>query len=337
MPVPSGAARCAVLAALLLEPGRVVVDTVPAPAVGVGEVRVAVGGVGLCGSDLALFHGNRPVPGYPWIMGHEAFGTIESVGAGVPEARMGERVVIEPNIPCRECPECRRGLTSGCRRRLSVGMNRQGALAELVTVPAHLAWPIQVATPADLVCVEPLAVVETALRRLPDPLPPEALVIGAGAQGLLMTLALQRRSVGVVVSDVNRDRVAFATARLGATALGIEDDRSFELIVDTAGVTAAMAQAVRLGEVGATILELGLDGQAIDLSAETLVRRQLVLRGSLTYDHPHDFRHAVGLVETNALTPGLVVREGWPLSEAQRAFEAAAGVPGKLWVRTRSA
>jgi alcohol dehydrogenase/L-iditol 2-dehydrogenase len=324
------------LAALLVEPGRIIVDEVAEPPVDPGDVRIAVGGVGLCGSDLAIFHGKWTAPRYPWVMGHEAFGVIEAVGEGVDRTRMGQVVVIEPNIACRDCAECARGRTSTCLGRQSLGMNRPGALAGKVVVPADLAWPADRRDPRDLVCVEPYTVSETALRRLPSALPADALVIGAGAQGLLMCLALQRRGITVHVVDVNADRIAFAVDQLGAMALAPDDHRTFELIVDTTGLSEAMTDAVRHSEIGATIIEIGLERQPLELAAETLVRRQLVLRGSLTYDHPADFRWSVGLVNAGEVSPGRVISDEHPFADSQRAFEASATAPGKTWIRLAS-
>ena len=171
------------LAALLVEPGRIVVDEVPEPEVGPDEVRLAVGGVGLCGSDMSVFRGHWSAPSYPWIMGHEAFGTIEAVGRDVDPGRLGEVVVVEPNIACGACPECQRGRSSACRQRRSTGMNRQGALAERLVIPAHLAWRVETRDPRDLACVEPFTVVETALRRLPGTCPPRLSSWAPGRRG----------------------------------------------------------------------------------------------------------------------------------------------------------
>jgi alcohol dehydrogenase/L-iditol 2-dehydrogenase len=188
-------------------------------------------------------------------------------------------------------------------------------------------------SPQDLVCVEPLTVVEAALRRLGADPPPETLIVGSGAQGLLMAVALRRRGVRVHVLDPNAERVAFAIERLEAHDAALDAEREFELVIDTAGVPESMALAVGRAAVGATIVELGLARRPLELTAETLVRRQLVLRGSLTYDHPHDFRAAVILVASGAVAPGRVVSDVHPLAEAQRAFESAPSAPGKTWIR----
>jgi alcohol dehydrogenase/L-iditol 2-dehydrogenase len=147
-----------------------------------------------------------------------------------------------------------------------------------------------------------------------------------------MTLSLQRRGVAVCVLDLNEARVAFLSAALGATAATDEDER-FAFIVDTTGLPEAMAEAIRRSEVGATILELGLERRPLELDAETLVRRQLCLRGSLTYDHPEDFRFTTALVNDGVVVPGRVVSHEVPLADAQRAFELGREAPGKTWVR----
>ena len=320
-------------ASLLVEPGRIEVDDVPTPTPGPDDVRIAVGGVGLCGSDLSVFRGTWDAPTYPWIMGHEAFGIIEAVGRAVPSTRLGELVVVEPNITCGRCASCRRGRTSACTQRQSVGMNRPGSIAELVVVPTQHAWGVPDGTPEDLVCVEPMTVVETALRRLRSPIPPSVLVIGVGAQGSLMCLALQRRGAEVVVSDIDPERTAFAVG-LGAVALDHRgSDRRFDLIVDTAGTPPAVELAFARAEVGATIVELSLEGRPFELTAQSLVRRQVTLQGSLTYDHPLDFAESVSRLADESSRAGRIVTDEFSLDEAQNAFERAPLAPGKTWIR----
>jgi alcohol dehydrogenase/L-iditol 2-dehydrogenase len=184
--------------------------------------------------------------------------------------------------------------------------------------------------PATLVCVEPFTVVETALRRLGRPLPGAALVVGAGAQGVLMCVALLRRGIRVHVVDVNLDRVQFA---IGLGAQPEAADERFDLVVDTVGSPESSATAVAHTAVGATLLVLGLDGRSLELSSQTLVRRQLEVRGSLTYDHPGDFSETIALLEQNASDVGRIVTNEYPLDQVQTAFDRGPSAPGKTWVR----
>jgi len=316
-------------AALLMAPGKVVVDEVPDPELGHGDVEIRVERVGLCGSDVSVFSGKWQAPAYPWIMGHEAFGVVTAVGEGVPADRVGEMVVVEPNIACMTCRPCLSGLTSACQNRVSVGMNRPGALAEKVVVPSEYAWPARDIAPVDLICVEPLTVVEAALRRLARPVPSDVLIVGAGPQGLLMLVTLLARGSRVHVLDVNEARLAFAGS-LGASTG--EPDTDFELVVDTVGSPEANQSAVGHSRPGATILVLGLDDRPLGLDSRTLVRRQLELRGSLTYDHPIDFRHTLDVLARGELKPGQVIAHEYALDDVQRAFTESPQAPGKTWI-----
>lgn len=323
-------------AALLLEPGKIEVHDVAEPDVGPGDVRIAVQGVGLCGSDLSVFSGRWTTPSFPWVMGHEAFGTVEAVGDGVPSERIGQMVVVEPNVACFSCLQCEQGRTSACEARQSVGMNRQGALAERLVVPSRFAWPLSGVSDEDLVCVEPATVVLAALRRLGTPLPGSALVIGVGAQGLLMSLVLVGRGVDVYAYDVNPERVAFAETLDARAMESAESNAPFHLVVDTVGSPASVEVALERLAVGGTVLFLGLDSRPFELTAQMLVRRQAVLRGSLTYDHPGDFEATIGMIDRRQLAPGRIVSDKYSLEETQLAFDRAGSARGKTWVRVSS-
>jgi alcohol dehydrogenase/L-iditol 2-dehydrogenase len=148
-----------------------------------------------------------------------------------------------------------------------------------------------------------------------------------------MSLVLLERGVAVDVFDVNPDRLTFA-AGLGAGTLPEGDDgRSYPLVVDTVGSPGSFETALGHADVGGTILILGLDGRPLEVTAQTLVRRQLTVRGSLTYDHPDDFQTTVSLVTEGHFRPGRIVGHVFPLEEAQTAFELSSEAVGKTWIR----
>jgi alcohol dehydrogenase/L-iditol 2-dehydrogenase len=211
-------------------------------------------------------------------------------------------------------------------------MNLPGALAERIVVPSQFAWAVPELPATDLVCVEPTTVVLAALRRLRMPLPDSALVVGVGAQGLTMALALIERGVSTFVTDINPNRVALAT-ELGAIPAATDDTRGFGLIVDAAGAPSSMKLALDRAEPGATVLSVGLDSSPLELTTQTLVRRQLTLQGSLTYDHPGDFESAIDAIVGGRLEPGRIVTDEYPLEEAQAAFQRSGSAAGKTWIR----
>jgi alcohol dehydrogenase/L-iditol 2-dehydrogenase len=309
---------------------RLAVDW-PEPEPGPGEVLVQVRGVGICGSDLALHAGRRQPPSFPWVVGHETFGEIAATGPGVDGNRAGQRVVVEPNIPCGTCPACRAGRTSACPHRKVLGFSVPGTLAERIVVPAAFAWPVPPDWgDGDAVCAEPLTVALAAVRRA---LAIQAdtgrcLVIGAGSQGTLACVALAACGIAPAVLDPQPGRRALAT-ELGARPAEPREG-GFGLVFETSGAPAALAEAVDRAARGGLIVLMGLNSEPVSLVTQRIVQRQLTLIGSLIYDHPGDFAAATGAGNRRA---GRVLRACYPMAEAETAFQAAAAVPGKTWIR----
>jgi len=320
-----------VRAVALVATGTVaVVDDWPEPSCGPGEVIVAVQGVGLCGSDLAVASGQRPVPTLPWVLGHEAFGVILAAGRNVTDRRPGQRVVVEPNYPCLACGPCRAGATSGCTARRAAGISEHGLLAERVAVPGRFTWPVPDSwDEADVVCVEPLTVAVGAVRasglRAGDP----CLVVGAGAQGLLVCLAVRQAGGVPYVIEPHEGRRALA---LQVGAQNADARTAFPVVIETSGVPEAFEDAVGRVSHGGCLVAVGLSTRPARLPTFTLVQRRLTLRGCLIYDHPAGFAQTIAMLRSHALRPGRVLRERFALEDAPAAFARAARVPGKSWI-----
>jgi 2-desacetyl-2-hydroxyethyl bacteriochlorophyllide A dehydrogenase len=318
-------------AAALVRPGEIELVDVPEPECGPDEVLVRIRGVGLCGSDLGIHAGTRPVPSFPWVLGHEGVGEIVAVGGSVRDRRIGQRVAVEPNFCCLRCPPCLAGFTSACPNRVIVGLNTPGLIAERVAVPAEFTFPVadHVAL-EDLVCTEPLTVARAAIRRSGIGADDSCLVVGAGSQGLFLCVAL--RALGVVpqVSEPHEGRRELALA-LGAKPADSAEPVGF--VFETSGAAAALPPALeRLGAGGVAVL-IGMNRRPIDLSSWTIVYRQLRIVGSLIYDHPADFADAVAVLEQGEVAPHRALQAEFPFGDTAAAFAAVSSVPGKCWIR----
>ena len=211
-------------AALLVRPGVIVVDEVADPSLGPDDVarrgrrRRPV----RLGRQRVSRHVDRPraIRGY-WATRSSASSMPSANGCRASASASSSYRAEHPVFSLRRM---RAWSIILVLTPTSVGMNRPGGLADKVVVPSPFAWKVDLEPATDLVCIEPLTVVETALSRLPGPLPASALVVGAGAQGLLMCLALLRRGVDVHAIDLNPDRVALA-AKLGAEAASADEWR----------------------------------------------------------------------------------------------------------------
>jgi L-gulonate 5-dehydrogenase len=319
-----------VKAAVLTRAGQITMtDDWPEPAPGRGEVVVGLTGVGICGSDLAVWSGERPV-GLPWIAGHEGFGTIVAVGEGVSGDRVGERVVVEPNYPCGRCDACLRGRTAMCPHRRAVGINVPGLLRERAAVPADFAWtaPASLAD-QDLVCVEPMAVALHAAQVGRAAAGSRCLIVGAGSQGLLLLMVLRALGAEVAVVEPADGRLAIARGLGARPATGAP----YELVFETSGSVGGTQQALRSLGVGATLVLIGIPHDDVPLSTASIVRGHATVMGSIIYDHPGDFRDTLSFITENSLSPSSIIRRTFSFGDSQAALSSAVSVSGKSWVK----
>ena len=312
-------------------PGQVrLVDDWPEPVCGPDEVVVQMRAVGLCGSDLSVYDGHRDLPQLPWVMGHEGGGEIIEVGDAGTHRTVGQRVVVEPNLSCLECPACLSGTTSDCGKRRILGMNSPGVLAERVVVPAAFALPVPQNWPDQvLACFEPLAVARAAVRRSRVQPGTRCLVVGAGSQGLFVCLSLLAVGAEPYVIEPHEGRLDLAE-RLGAKRADLAG-ASYPAVFETAGAPAAFGTALRSVASTGTVTLIGLSHEPVQLSTADVVRRGLTLIGSIIYDHPQDFvetREAVAA----GLRPERAVHEGIEPARAAEAFAEARSAPGKSWI-----
>lgn len=302
----------------------------PEPEPGQGEVIVELTGVGLCGSDLAVWSGGRPVD-FPWIAGHEGIGTIVAVGQGVSRDRIGDRVVIEPNYPCGTCASCLRGRTSMCPRRMSLGINTPGLLRERAAIPAQFAWAApEGLTDQDLVCVEPMTVALHAARLGKATAGTGCLILGAGSQGLLLLLVLRAMGAAVAVVEPHEGRMNIARA-LGAQQAA--SAAAYELVFETSGTVGGTQHALRSLDVGGTLILIGIPHDDVPLSTASIVRGHGTVMGSIIYDHPGDFSDTLAFIADNSLSPSSILRRTFSFNDSQAALSSADSVAGKSWIK----
>jgi 2-desacetyl-2-hydroxyethyl bacteriochlorophyllide A dehydrogenase len=304
----------------------------PTPTVGPADALVRVDMAGLCGTDYRIWSGDRPV-NYPLIMGHEFVGRIEAVGAEVPHLRVGQRVVAEPNYSCGRCPLCLEGNRNLCPSRTAVGIDVDGAFADVARLPAKCCWPVADAVSDDeAVMTEPLAVVVRAVNRgVPKP-QETAAVVGAGTLGLLALQVL--RAAGARVLVVSRSNRRFDLAReLGAAethsvldgpldeaARRFSGREGVALVVETAGTAEAVNHAVTLVRPGGRVVLTGLPHEATTLSFFPVVRHEITIIGSMIYQD--EFPQALGLLESGRVRTGPLLTHRFDLSAIDAAFAA---------------
>ena len=316
----------------------------PAPEAAAGEVLVEPILVGVCGTDLEIIdHTIDPAyVRYPLVIGHEWVGRLAHDHDRLGVA--GTRVVVEGIIACGDCDACRRGDTNRCATYDEIGFTRAGALAELVSVPADVVHPLAASvSDEDAVLVEPMAVVWRALTRIPVAAGASVAVVGDGTVALLAAhLSRLLSPAQVVVVGRREAQRALAVAAGADEFVTTPPSTTFDLVIEAAGVAAAVSDALALAARGAQVIWLGLPahGTTIAVAPDDVVNNDLIIQGSFSYSR-RAWAQVVERVNRGELTPSFLVTHRFGLedaAEAIRALRAPADeslARGKVVVRVR--
>jgi len=239
----SGQYRSAMRRAVTLAAGSLLIDDDKPPELAAGQARLGVDVVGLCGSDYKLFHGGHPYGRFPYIQGHEFSGVVLEFSAGYDgPLAVGDRVAVEPLIPCGRCIACARGRSNCCVDLKVLGVHVPGALADEIAVATSALYPVDGLDMELAALVEPVSIGLQAVVRGNVSATDTVVVLGAGPIGLAATLAASDIGARVLTVDIIAERLARAEV-MGA-----------ELSVDTATSDLAAAVADFTGGAGATVV-----------------------------------------------------------------------------------
>lgn len=274
--------------------GELGVEERPVPQPGPDEVLIRIGSVGVCGSDVHYYEHGRIgsyVVDQPLILGHEAGGQIAAVGSGVTSLSVGERVSIEPGVPCRSCTQCLAGRYNLCPRvRFFATPPIDGAFAEYVVMPAAFAFAIPDSmTDDEAALIEPLSVGVWSCRRAAVSPSDRVLVTGAGPIGLIAAqVARAYGAADILVTDVNTDRLTLAETT-GFATLNVSDGALVghgyhaDVLIECSGQARATWDAVNtLAPAGRAVL-VGMGGDEVTLPLSYLQDRELVITGAFRY------------------------------------------------------
>jgi L-iditol 2-dehydrogenase len=325
-------------ALLYTEPYHVEYTNVPDPMVGADDLLIRVKACAICGSDVHGFTGKtgRRLP--PLIMGHEAAGVVEAVGASAGRFHVGDRVSFDSTVYCNRCPSCEQGQINRCQHRQVLGVSvpeyrRHGAMAEYVAVPWWIAFRIPDAlgfTQAAL--LEPVSIAVHAANRSAVRQGDAVLVVGAGTIGLLTLQAARLRGAGtILVCDLNSFRLGVATS-LGADATisttGVDGlasvldkthQRGADVSFEAVGLTETFQMAASSLRIGGQLVAIGNIRKDIDVNLQQLVTRELTFVGSCA--SAGEIRSCAEMISDGRIQVTPLVSEVLPLSQGGRAFE----------------
>ncbi|WP_134137490.1 zinc-binding alcohol dehydrogenase family protein [Paraburkholderia sp. BL6665CI2N2] len=256
-----------------------------------GEVLLRVRRVGVCGTDLHIFTGNQPFLSYPRVMGHELSGTVEEADADS-GLIAGDPVYVMPYLSCGQCIACRNGKTNCCVNIQVLGVHRDGALTEYLSLPRQFVHKAEGITLDQAAMIEFLAIGAHAVRRADVQAGQRVLVVGAGPIGMAAMIFARLRGATVTALDTRLDRLNFcagkievaATVQIGDTDVDeltrLTDGEFFDVVFDATGNPAAMERGFEFIAHGGKYVLISVVRDKITFSDPEFHKREATLIGS---------------------------------------------------------
>jgi len=302
------------LQAVMTNPGQIEFREVGKPALRPDEVLLQTKRIGVCGSDLHVFHGLHPYTSYPVVQGHEIGAVIAEVGSAVEGFAPGDKVVFMPQVTCGECYACRHGMYHICDKLKVMGFQTGGAAQEFFALKADMVLKLpETVTLDEAALIEPISVAVHALSRAGNVEGMNVVVLGAGTIGnLVAQVARASGAEGVMITDVNEYKLGKARScgfehvvntqqeNLGEAILEVFGLDKADLILECVGVQDTITQAVANARKGSTIIVAGVFGQKPVVDLGLVQDRELSMIGTLMYQKK-DYERAIELVSKGKL------------------------------------
>lgn len=296
---------------VMTSPGEITFREMETPVPAAGEVLVKIERIGVCGSDIHVWHGKHPFTSYPVTQGHEVSGEIAALGDGVTGLSVGQKVTIQPQVVCGECYPCRHGKYNLCESLKVMGFQTTGVASEYFAVDAKKVTPLPDSMSFDEgAMIEPLAVAVHAVRKFGDMQGIRVAVLGAGPIGILVAQAAKGMGAeSVLISDISDVRLAKAkecgvdfcvntkNVNFGAALVEAFGPDKADVIYDCAGNDITMGQAIQYARKGSTIILVAVFSDLAKIDLAVLNDHELDLNTTMMYRN-EDYLDAIELVRT---------------------------------------
>lgn len=319
---------------VMTAPGKVEFREVPIPQLKAGEVLVKIMEIGICGSDIHVYHGKHPFTSYPVTQGHEVSGLIEKLGEGVTGLTIGQKVTIQPQVVCGQCYPCRHGKYNLCESLKVMGFQTTGVASHYFAVDAKKVTPLpETMSLEEGAMIEPLAVAVHAVRRMGDMTGKDVCVLGAGPIGILVAQAAKGMGAArVMITDISEVRLQKAAecgidfcintkeTNFGETLLQSFGPDKADVIYDCAGNDITMGQAIQYARKGSTIILVAVFAGMAKVDLAVLNDHELDLNTSMMY-RSEDYEKAIELADSGKVQLKPLISQRFPFQKYLEAYK----------------
>ncbi|HHV97097.1 MAG TPA: alcohol dehydrogenase catalytic domain-containing protein [Clostridiaceae bacterium] len=319
---------------VMIAPGKIEFRDIDKPVPKGNEVLIKVMSIGICGSDIHVYHGKHPFTKYPVTQGHEVSGQIVELGKNVNNLFVGQKVTVQPQVVCGKCYPCRHGKYNVCEELKVMGFQTKGLASEYFAVDVAKVTPL----PDDMdfdegAMIEPLAVAVHAIRQFGDITGKKVVVLGAGPIGNLVAQTAKGMGASkVMITDLSDIRLSIAKEcnidycintrnfDLGdAIAEKFGPDKA-DVIYDCAGNDISMGQAIKYARKGSVIVLVAVFSKLANVDLAVLNDHELDLKTSMMYRN-EDYIKAIRLVSGGKVLLKPLITQRFPFKDYQKAYE----------------
>lgn len=315
-------------------PGEIIFREVPTPEPKKGEVLIKIMKIGVCGSDIHVYHGEHPFTKYPVTQGHEVSGEIAAVGEGVEGFAPGQKVTIQPQVVCGKCYPCRHGKYNLCEELKVMGFQTTGVASRYFAVDASKVT----ALPENLsfdegAMIEPLAVAVHGVRQAGDVNGLKIAVLGAGPIGILVAQTAKGMGAeSVMITDVSDVRLAKAkeckvdfcvntkNKDFGEAMVENFGPDKADIIYDCAGNNITMGQAIKYARKGSTIILVAVFAGEAKVDLAVLNDHELDLNTTMMYRN-EDYIEAIRLVNEKKVVLAPLISKHFAFQDYLKAYQ----------------
>lgn len=319
---------------VMTEPKNIIFREIAVPEPGPDQVLVKIKKIGICGSDIHVYHGTHPYTSYPVTQGHEVSGEIVKLGEYVKDLSVGQRITIEPQVFCGRCYPCLHGKYNLCEHLKVMGFQTTGTASEYFAVDASKVTPLpEGMTFSEGAMMEPLAVTVHAAKRFPDLKGAKTVVLGCGPIGILLAQSLKALGADkVLVTDISDTRLEIAKSvgadyavntlhrDFGEAMLEAYGPDKADVIFECAGSDITMEQAIQNARKGSMIVLVAVFGKRASVDLAKLNDSELDLNTSMMYRH-EDFVDAIRLVNEGKILLKPLETAHFAFADYQKAYE----------------
>ena len=328
-------------AIVIPNPNEIEIREVPIPEVKEGEALLKVRYVGICGADVASFTGNQPFTTYPRIPGHEFSAEIVEIPENDKGLKAGDIVTCNPYFNCGSCYSCERGFVNCCTDNQTMGVQRDGAFCEYISMPVERIYEGKGLSAEELALIEPFSISQHAVSRCTIKENDNVLVIGAGPIGLFALLAAKAKCKNIVVADILDNRLDLAkeygaAAVVNTKAESLEeftnkftDGKGFDVCIEACGAPETFLGCIDSCAFAGNIVLIGNGKRETSFVHSILLKKELNIFGSRNA-LKEDFVNNIDLVASKECNVMKMVSRVYDMENALDAFKALANNDGTL-------